>query len=266
MFTVDPIGYFHTISHARYQVPRQPSSDLPNEGVIVLKSHHHFEQALEGVEGFERLWILFRFHQATHWKPKVMPPRGRKKRGVFATRAPHRPNFMGLSCVQLVDIKGLKLFVVNHDLIDGTPILDIKPYLSYADAFLNQKQGWVDTLPPETKWQIEWSELAEKQVHFLKEWGELQLKEMINKRLQISPFPYANNRVRQEAGERYTLAYQTWRVSYTIHTASIQIERLFSGYDESTLKGEKSSKWEDVFIHQAFVNKDDFLTTEKFLL
>src|ERR1700760_4597145 len=95
----DPIGYFLSEQKEKYEVPRQPGM-ISNEGIIRLNPHHDFEQALEGLDGFDRIWILFHFHQNTTWKPKVLPPRGEKKQGIFATRSPHRPNFIGLSCVE----------------------------------------------------------------------------------------------------------------------------------------------------------------------
>ncbi len=255
MFTVDPIGYFHTSCVSPYEVPRQPALAPSNEGVIQLKQGHQFEQALEGLEGFDRIWVIFCFHRHQHWKPKVLPPRGGKKQGVFATRSPHRPNFLGLSCVELKAIKGLKLFIVNHDLIDGTPILDIKPYLNYADAFVSCHQGWLDDLPPEPEIKIEWSPLVLAQLDYLATQWHCDLQQAIEHRLFQSPFPYANNRVKQLSEERYELAYRTWRVYYDWKEGIIKVDHLKSGYDEETLRGEKLSKWEDVPIHQAFIER-----------
>jgi len=97
----------------------------------------------------ERIWILAHLHLNQGYNAKVMPPRGpKKKRGLLATRAPHRPNPIGLSAVTLLGVKGNKLSLGPCDLIDGTPILDIKPYIPYADAFPDAKAGWVDELDP----------------------------------------------------------------------------------------------------------------------
>ncbi|WP_068470897.1 tRNA (N6-threonylcarbamoyladenosine(37)-N6)-methyltransferase TrmO [Candidatus Protochlamydia phocaeensis] len=252
MFTVDPIGYFYASQTKKYTVPRQPGLVKGNEGLIRLNPHCQFEQALEGLEGFDRIWVLFRFHLHSHWKPKVLPPRGKKKKGVFATRSPHRPNMIGLSCVELKAIEGLDLIIVNHDLINGTPILDIKPYLNYADSFQCIRQGWVDELDSQESFVIEWSPLALQQIAYLDEQGLHQLKAEIEMRLETNPFPYPNNRVKQLETGLYQLAYQTWRLYYTICGQEILIHRLASGYDEATLAGRKESKWPDVPIHQAF--------------
>lgn len=255
MLTIEPIGYFHTSSQASYDVSRQAALMTGNEGVIQLKVGCQFEQALEGLEGFERIWVLFHFHRHTHWKPKVLPPRGGKKQGVFATRAPHRPNFIGLSCVQLRAIKGLQVFVVNHDLLEGTPILDIKPYLHYADAFPGSRQGWVDELPADPGFHLEWSALAQAQVDYLASQWNCHLQAGIAHRLKQSPLPYPNNRIKLLADGWLELAYRTWRIYYQIEGNVLKIDHLKSGYDQATLQGIKSSQWEDVPIHQMFMQK-----------
>lgn len=101
--------------------------------------------ALRALEGFERIWLIYVFHMNEGWSALVTPPRGpRIKRGVLATRSPHRPAPIGLSAVELVSIEERMLRVRGVDLLDGTPILDIKPYVPYADAFPSARAGWVD--------------------------------------------------------------------------------------------------------------------------
>lgn len=97
----------------------------------------------------ERVWILAHLHLNQGYNVKVTPPRGPKvKRGLLATRSPHRPNAIGLSAVTLQGVEKNRLILGPCDLIDGTPILDIKPYIPYADAFPDSKAGWVDALDP----------------------------------------------------------------------------------------------------------------------
>lgn len=255
MFSVEPIGYFHSSFPMRYQVPRQPTFKIQNKGVIYLQPYKNYEQCLEGLSGFDRIWIIFRFHDAFQWKTKVMPPRGGKKQGVFATRSPHRPNFIGMSSVQLLEIKGLQLFIANHDLIDQTPILDLKPYLNYADAHHSNRQGWLEDLEPEKTWMVEWSVFANEQINYLRECGINEIKEEIEMRLQTSPFPYPNNRIKKTNEKDYQLSYQTWRIEFTVVDQTILIKEIKSGYDQETLKGKKISKWSDVDIHRQFVKK-----------
>lgn len=104
------------------------------------------ESVLQDLSGFDRLWLIFALHRSEGWKSRVKPPRGGPKRGVLATRSPHRPNAIGLSAVELVKIEGRTLHLRGVDLLDGTPVLDIKPYVPYADAFPEAKAGWIDAL------------------------------------------------------------------------------------------------------------------------
>jgi tRNA (adenine37-N6)-methyltransferase len=103
-------------------------------------------QAYRDLAGFERIWLIFTFHRSEGWKAEVRPPRGGGKRSVLATRSPHRPNAIGLSAVELVAVEEGALRVRGIDLLDGTPILDIKPYVPYADAFPDSRAGWIDEL------------------------------------------------------------------------------------------------------------------------
>jgi tRNA-Thr(GGU) m(6)t(6)A37 methyltransferase TsaA len=102
--------------------------------------------AFADLAGFERIWLLFVFHRSEGWKAQVRPPRGGGKRGVLATRSPHRPNPIGLSAVELIAVEERSLQVRGMDLLDGTPILDIKPYVPYADAFPASRAGWIDEI------------------------------------------------------------------------------------------------------------------------
>ena len=108
------------------------------------------EAAFRDLAGFARIWLLFVFHRSEGWKAEVKPPRGGGKRSVLATRSPHRPNAIGLSAVQLLGIDGNALRVCGVDLLDGTPILDIKPYVPYADAFPDSAAGWIDAIDAHT--------------------------------------------------------------------------------------------------------------------
>jgi len=103
-------------------------------------------EAFRDLAGFERIWLVFAFHRSQGWKAEVRPPRGGGKRSVLATRSPHRPNAIGLSAVELLAVEDGALRVRGMDLLDGTPILDIKPYVPYADAFPDARAGWIDAI------------------------------------------------------------------------------------------------------------------------
>jgi tRNA-Thr(GGU) m(6)t(6)A37 methyltransferase TsaA len=147
------IGYVHSPYKERFGTPRQPPvteqtlDDRVQEATIELVPGRNFEQALKDLDGFEYIWVLAWLHLNEGWNPQVIPPRGPKvKRGLFATRAPHRPNPIGLSALKLVGIDGRMLKVSGIDLLDGTPVLDIKPYIPYSDAFPNARAGWLEGL------------------------------------------------------------------------------------------------------------------------
>jgi tRNA-Thr(GGU) m(6)t(6)A37 methyltransferase TsaA len=147
-FSVTPIGWVSSPYQRRFGTPQQAAAvDSDQEAVLELDGEQIPEEALRDLVGVERIWILSFLHRSGTWGPLVRPPRGpRVRRGLFATRSPDRPNPLGLSAVQLVRIEGLSLHVRGVDLLDGTPILDIKPYLPYADAFPTSRAGWIDEI------------------------------------------------------------------------------------------------------------------------
>ena len=137
------IARIHTDLPTKFGLPRQSGLVDELEGLIVFEPKYRDPEALRGIEGFSHLWLIWEFSEAKRdsWSPTVRPPRlgGNKRMGVFATRSPFRPNPIGLSCVTLLGIEktkdsGLALRVGGADLMDGTPILDIKPYLPIADC------------------------------------------------------------------------------------------------------------------------------------
>jgi tRNA-Thr(GGU) m(6)t(6)A37 methyltransferase TsaA len=152
-FELEPIGYIETPFKERFGTPRQPHLVPASWGVLKLRSELNLSEALEGLEGFSHIWLIFVFHQNTNKgiKAKIHPPRmGGEKTGLFATRTPHRPNPIGLSAVKLERIEGGTLYLSGVDLVDGTPILDIKPYLPSSDCLPEAHAGWTATRPERT--------------------------------------------------------------------------------------------------------------------
>lgn len=236
-------------------VSRQAELSLPNDGYVLLEPGHNFEQALEDLAGFERIWLIYWFHRNSHWKPKVHPPRGGPKRGVFATRSPHRPNPIGMSCVTLLSIEGRKLWIGNNDLVNGTPILDIKPYLNYADAFPGARQGWLEACEEIGNYTISWSSIALEQACFILERTFFDLKQVVEGRLRENPFPFPNHRITQISKDTFVLACKTWRTEYKVKGNVVDVEKIASGYDAETLAGLKPSRWNDVEIHREFLQR-----------
>ena len=247
-----PIGYFSSLQSEKYMAPKQPELAIVTCGQVTLNANCNFEQALQDLQGFERIWLVYWFHRNQTWKPKVLTPRGGAKRGVFATRSPHRPNPIGMSCVELLSIDGRVLLVGKNDLLDGTPILDIKPYLTYADSFPNSRQGWVEDAS-ELTYKVVWSELATQQAAFIEKRAQIDFKDSVALRLQNNPFPFPGHRIKKIAENEYELALKTWRVSYYIQDEQVVISKIFSGYDRETLEGKKISRWDDVPLHVEFL-------------
>ena len=138
----------------KFGIPRQSRLVEELESTIVFEPEFRNDDALRGIEGYSHLWIIWQFSQAIRqeWSPTVRPPRlgGNVRMGVFATRSPFRPNNLGLSCVKLLGVEhtekdGTVLHVAGADLMDGTPIFDIKPYISYSDSIPDAVGGFTDT-------------------------------------------------------------------------------------------------------------------------
>ena len=154
--TIKPVAYYRGPFGSKFGIPRQSALAPAVEGRIVFTDKYRVKEALRGLEGFERLWLVWGFSANKpakgEWQPTVRPPRlgGNAAMGVWATRSPYRPNPLGLSCVELVKVDGMDLVVRGADLMDGTPIYDIKPYIPYADAYPDARSGFVNGAPEAT--------------------------------------------------------------------------------------------------------------------
>jgi tRNA-Thr(GGU) m(6)t(6)A37 methyltransferase TsaA len=148
------IARMHSDFATKFGIPRQSGLVEELRSTIVFEPEYRNADALRGIEGFSHLWIIWQFSEAVRsdWSPTVRPPRlgGNTRMGVFATRSPFRPNHLGLSCVKLLGVEeteefGTVLHVGGADLMDGTPIFDIKPYVPYADCHPEAAGGFTDT-------------------------------------------------------------------------------------------------------------------------
>jgi tRNA-Thr(GGU) m(6)t(6)A37 methyltransferase TsaA len=171
-----------------------------------------FEQALLDLASFSHIWLIYGFHSAKGWKPMVLPPRGDKKRGVFATRSPYRPNPIGISVVKLVKISGLKIHVQGTDLLDGTPIYDIKPYIPYADSISDANAGWIDTLNHNETEIV----LSEEMQLLMKDSESAHIIMHAKQILRDSPYPHPYRRIKQVKENIYEVAIKEWRIQYRI--------------------------------------------------
>ena len=140
---VNPIGTIHSPFQSAEGVPIQPVFAKDAEGTVEVLAK--FEEALTDLEGFDRIWLLYWFDRAKPFRAQVKPYLDHQSHGLFATRAPARPNPIGLSSVRLLGLEGTTLRVEGIDILDGTPLLDIKPYAPRFDHFDVTRSGWLDT-------------------------------------------------------------------------------------------------------------------------
>jgi len=193
---LEPIGILHTCFKEKFGIPRQPN--LVKEASAVLEFYPEFarEEAVRELEGFSHIWLIFLFHRALKngtpsWSPMVRPPRlgGNKKVGVFASRSPFRPNPLGLSCVALdrveINETGPVLHLSGVDILDQTPVMDVKPYLPYSDIIPDATDGFAAG-PPRAKLDVVFTTQALDQI---KRKNIPGLKTMIQGLLEQDPRP-----------------------------------------------------------------------------
>jgi tRNA-Thr(GGU) m(6)t(6)A37 methyltransferase TsaA len=191
-----PIGIISSCYKEKFGIPRQAGLVTDARATLELLPPFNRPEAVQGLESFTHLWLLFIFHQSAGqgWKPTVRPPRlgGNRRMGVFATRSPFRPNSIGLSAVELekIECKGSRilLHLKGVDVMDGTPVVDIKPYLPYADCIATAGGGFADEAPGRLLEVCFTPEIAET-VRVLEENNYPGLRQLIIDTLRADPRP-----------------------------------------------------------------------------
>lgn len=195
---IRPIGTLKSCYKEKFGTPRQ--SGLVEEAFSELQILPEFQpsESLQGLAGFSHVWLVWWFHQnrVSRFHAKVHPPRLEgKTMGLFATRTPHRPNPIGLSLVKLIEIRGDTLILSGADLVEGTPILDVKPYLPMYESVPDAKVGWVSELN-EVSFEITWTELAQSALSQIQRasqempaYRQDNMKSLIEKTIQLDPRP-----------------------------------------------------------------------------
>lgn len=243
-----PIGVVHSPHGERVEAPRQPAAASEVEGTVELFAGHGYEDALCDLSTWDHLWLVVWFDRNRGFRPKVSPPRSDKKRGVFATRSPYRPNPIGLSAVRLLGVSGLVLHVRGLDLLDRTPVLDLKPYVPYTDAIPDANHGWLDLtavgglpaarsaapvgarpLDPVAPWLVTFAPRAAEQLAWLLSEHDVALSERIEAQLALGVAPHAYRRIKRD-GDQLRLAIKDWRVWFRVEGALVTVERIGSGY------------------------------------
>jgi tRNA (adenine37-N6)-methyltransferase len=254
---IEPIGFVRNALATKVEAARQPQAAEGQAARIELLPGHHFEHALEDLAGWKRIWVIFWFHHNAGWRPKVLPPRsvtGRK--GVFSTRSPHRPNPIGMSAVRLDRIEGLTLHILDADMLDGTPVLDLKPYVAYTDAHSDAGNGWLDA-DPVRAYDVTFDELATEQAKWIEVRTGLTLEERIRSTLVLGPEPHPYRRIRRLADGGMQLAVKEWRVRFRVEGREIRVVDIASGFRVSQLAADTND--ETLRAHRDF--RERYATT-----
>jgi tRNA-Thr(GGU) m(6)t(6)A37 methyltransferase TsaA len=257
-YAFTPIGVVRSPLVERAAAPRQPGRASGAYATIELLPGHGYEDALEGLALWSHAWVLFVFHrnveQGRGWRPKVLPPRSTQKIGVFATRSPHRPNPIGMSAVRIDRVEGLVVHVRDADLLDGTPVLDIKPYVAYADAHADAAAGWLEVADPIAPWEVAFAPTADAQLAWLEERGVV-LRDLVRTALALGPQPHAYRRIRSH-GRAKRLGLKDWRIDFEEVPADasgprrLLVHAVWSGYRAPALAVNP-----DLSLHAAFAAK-----------
>lgn len=227
--TIPVIGIMKSPYKEKFGIPRQPNL-VEVESYIEMQAPYNDLLAFEGIEEFSHLWLLWQFHdnknqENSKFRPQVRPPRlgGNQKIGVFATRSMYRPSPIGLSVVKLKEVKKfgktVRVYVTGSDLLDGTPIVDIKPYIHYSDAVMEAQSGYAQEEP--VRKYVVWSEQAElerEQLVQTKGLSEQVIRELAEV-LSLDPRP-----AYQEDPERiYGMHFADFNIKFIVNETSVLI-------------------------------------------
>jgi len=249
-FYFEPIGHYmcQRGNIQPFDVARQ-ASEPGMEGYIELHNDPKILQGISNILVGDRLWILWVANQSTTWKGKVITPRSPEKIGVFSTRSPYRPNNICMSSAEVLLVKNNRINISSSDLLHNTPVLDIKPYLSYADAYSDCEPAWCKTT---TEFDVQWSD----QLQNKKKWLQMHLPGLINccaDQLRHWPFPHPHKRIKQHKDDLYILSYRTWRILYQVSDESqVHILSIDSGYSSEELSHNTEDPWNDKELHRQF--------------
>lgn len=195
-YSFEPIGYIRSCFKEKFGIPRQPGLVPDATAILEIEPSFSRKEAFRHLETFSHVWILFVFHQSLRhsWKTTVRPPRlgGNQRVGVFASRSGFRPNAIGQSAVELISINEtqgkIELLLGGVDLLHGTPVLDIKPYLPYADAISKAKSGYAHHLPRD-QWPVVFSSGAAHKCEQFEQTRYPGLQKLIKDLLALDPRP-----------------------------------------------------------------------------
>lgn len=238
--TLRPIGFVRTGKRVKFAARHQPEETQAETNVVELLPGRDLELALRDLAGFSRVWLIWWFHRNPSWRPLVLPPRGpAQRRGVFATRSPHRPNPIGITPVQLLAVRRNSLVIGPCDLVDGTPILDLKPYIPAYDAFPEATAGWLDDVdaalaaPPAFTVALE--PLATEQLAWLKTAHGIDFEDRLTDLLARDPTPHRARRIRRRRSGVLEIGCGAWRAQFAVEGAQVRVTLIEPAYPKRFL-------------------------------
>lgn len=245
-FRFGAIGHLRSPFSDKFGIPRQPRLATAARARLHILPPYDREEAFADLEGFSHLWLVFVFHQdclETEWQPMVRPPRlgGRKKVGVFASRSPYRPNPIGISAVEYLGMRrdrcGLHLEVGGADLLDGTPVLDIKPYVPYADSIPDASRGFASL--PDTRWPVVFSAEAAQALDRADPDGALHLRCLIEQLISLDPRPGYMDRYPER--DQFAMRLHDFDIQWRIADGQATVMQLSRVDDQDATAGQSSS-------------------------
>lgn len=218
------IGLVESPFKEKFGIPRQPGLVSEAEGRVVMQAPFDDPLMFSGLEDFSHIWLSFLFHDVMDqgWRPRVRPPRlgGNQQIGVFASRSPYRPNHLGLSVMRLLEVDnsaGVSLQVQGLDLLDGTPVVDIKPYVPYVDSIPHASGGFAPDAPAETL-EVEFSSKA---AEALAEIADPKLEQLLTRLLGLDPRPAY--RRGDDSGRIYGMRLADYNIIWKVEDGQLEV-------------------------------------------
>lgn len=229
-----PIGFLRCAKRAKFEALHQPDEMVEEENRLELEAGVLPELSTLDLAGFDRVWLIWWFHRNAVWRPQVIPPRGpQRRRGLFATRSPHRPVPLGLTPVRLLGIEegGRVLRLGPCDLVEGTPIFDVKPYVPKYDAFTEARAGWIDEVDAEERkapeFTVAFGPVAAEQAAWLAQSWRVDFTSRVLHLLGRDPRPHRTRRIRkvdEKNGGGFQVGCGAWRALFRVDEGLKRVE------------------------------------------
>ena len=258
--TLRPIGHVRTGKRLKHAARHQPDEASDERNVVELLPVAGYQEALHDLAGFGRIWLVWWFHLNTRWRSKVLPPYGPDRRlGLFATRTPHRPNPLGITPVRLLGVRKNLLEIGPCDLVDGTPVLDVKPYLPAYDSFPDAETGWwgefMASEAARGPTEVVVAPLAREQLAWLAREWDVEFEGRMTEILRRDPSPHRTRRIRNRRGGGFDIACGAWRAVFSLADGVATVTSVEPAFPPVFLKDTGRTRIPDREAQVAFLAK-----------